>query len=109
METQRVADGIRTHDLRNHNPNEPGSNIVTGQQVTSSDAAACTNACTSLAENAHDGPAEVVERVDLRRLELLAAEPELLSAALRGTLTVDQSRQLARLLTSRTNEGGMDQ
>jgi len=72
-----VANGIRTHDLRNHNPADTNSNVDTGQQVTSSGSPACTNACTNLPENAQDEHASAVKLADLQQLELLAADAEL--------------------------------
>ncbi len=75
----RVADGTRTHDLRNHNPTDPSSNLIADQQLTSSDAPACTNACTSSAENDHDAQPKLTGLTQSKWLELLAADPELLA------------------------------
>ena len=74
-----MADGIRTHDLRNHNPTDTSSNVIADQPLTSSDASACTNACTSFAESAHEAQPKLAELASSKCLELLAADPELLA------------------------------
>jgi hypothetical protein len=74
-----VADGSRTHDLRNHNPNEADSKWLEDKGVTSAALDRCTTGCTSFAELvqivAEIGA--VLNPADLRQLAaMLSAEAE---------------------------------
>ncbi len=72
-----MANGIRTHDLRNHNPDGHKSNTLTGQQFTSTVANGCTNGCTNSPEIAHSGQPEAVSLAELQRLDTLPDPDEL--------------------------------
>ena len=75
----RVADGIRTHDLRNHNPTDSSPKLLTDQQVALTDADGCTNGCTNSAEDGQLLSRESISTDQTKQGKLLATSPELLT------------------------------
>ena len=74
---RRVADGIRTRDLRNHNPGDSNSKVLLEQVVTAGSDSGCTAGCTSNTKSAHETPSQVNSEADAHRLALLAADGQL--------------------------------
>ncbi len=77
-----MANGARTHDLRNHNPDDSGSKSLPQQQLTSTPADGCTVGRTRIEVGTHE------------TVESLAAE-------LRLVFDCEGLDRLVRLLTER--------
>jgi hypothetical protein len=97
-ESERVADGSRTHDLRNHNPTDPISNLLTATSVTTHDPAACAISCTKIPANSFDQFDQSQNAANLRRLGLIDSEPDLATIVDRWSAIPDPVRQAILML-----------
>lgn len=72
-----MADGSRTHDLRNHNPVKSSSNPLLLNVLTSTADFGCSVGCSKVAETGAETPLAGVSEADAMRLATLTADANL--------------------------------